>query len=198
MVLWSIDWPCTKSAPLKLESLRTEAFPKRTKRTLKRVLLSGIVPLTSWLVHKLLQQDTLELDMKSNCAKASQELLFHGRSSFRSLLWALCLQWLTWHATLIVGEAWQEDETLLPMEANERAFWQACHLQWCVMRDVLSLSLERPGSRTYSLFGSSWRLQSLRLALQRPSAKKRCLLSAVRTVFSMVNRQSSSVLDPRS
>ena len=27
--------------------------------------------------------------------------------------------------------------------------------------------------------------------------KKRCLLSAVRTVFYMVNRQSSSVLDPR-
>ena len=27
--------------------------------------------------------------------------------------------------------------------------------------------------------------------------KKRCLLAAVRTVFSMVNRQSSSVLDPR-
>ena len=142
------------------------------KADLERVLLSGIVPMRSWLVHKLLQRDTLELDMKSNRAKASQELLFHGRSPFRSLLWALCLQWLTWHATLIVGEAWQEDETLLPMEANERAFWQACHLQWCVMRDVLSLSLERPGSRTYSLFGSSWRLQSLRLALQRPSAKK--------------------------
>ena len=37
---------------------------------------------------------------------------------------------------------------------------------------MLPLSLERPGRRTYSLFGSSWRLQSLRLALQRPSAKK--------------------------
>ena len=48
----------------------------------------------SWLVYKLLQRDTLELvDMKSNRAKANQELLFHGRSSFRSPLWALCLQW---------------------------------------------------------------------------------------------------------
>ena len=37
---------------------------------------------------------------------------------------------------------------------------------------MLPLLLERPGRRTYSLFGRSWRLQSLRLALQRPSAKK--------------------------
>ena len=90
MVLWSIDWPCTKKCSPETSISLHWSLPKAD---LERVLPSGIVPMRSWLVYKLLQRDTLELDMKSNRAKANQELLFHGRSSFRSLLWALCLQW---------------------------------------------------------------------------------------------------------
>ena len=122
VVLWSIDWPCTKKCSPETSISLHWSLPKAD---LERVLLSGIVPMRSWLVHwlvyKLLQRDTLELvDMKKQpCKGKPKNSCFTAGRLLDLLFERYAFSDLTWHATLIVGEAWQEDETLLPMEANE-------------------------------------------------------------------------------